>query len=116
MKPITKTINVNPEDYLITHLRIVNSVLPIRLSEKQLCVLSAFMEFKGELSDDIFGTTSRKIIKKKLNLSDANLSNYIKSFIESGFVKNTGGRYEVRDVLKANEDNQVYQFKVQCQS
>jgi len=66
------------EEFYKIHFGITNFMFPMKLSEKEIEVLSAFL---GELSeftkDDMFNTFVRKRVREKLNLSHGGLGNYI---------------------------------------
>ena len=114
MEVIKKILNLNEDDYFKTHLSIINPMLPKQLTPKEIEVLGAFMALKGEVAQvDRFGTTCRKIVKTKLNLSDGGLGNYIKALKDKGFIlSNTEGIMYIPKVLFANKDSQGYMFKI----
>lgn len=87
-KPITKSLSLDKARYYETHLSIINGLLPVRITPKEVEVLARFMSFNGELSEgeNRFGTTARKLVKVDLNLSDAGLSNYLKNLTGKGFL------------------------------
>ena len=114
MGVIKKIMNVTREDYYVMHLSIINPLLPIKMTPKEIEVLGAFMSLNGEIAEaDRFGTTCKKIVKEKLNLSDGGLGNYIKTLKEKGFIYyNEGGKLSVLDVLQADKGSQGYMFKI----
>jgi DNA-binding MarR family transcriptional regulator len=114
MGVIKKVLLVPREKYFIQHLSIINSMLPVTLTPKEIEVLGSFMSLTGDIAEqDRFGTTSRKIVKERLNLSDGGIGNYIKSLKEKGFIY-TGedGNLRVQEVLEADKNNQSYLFKI----
>lgn len=114
MNVIKKQINLTGEDYYIKHLSIINSMLPVQMTTKELEVLGTFMSLEGDIADrDRFGTTCRKIVKEKLNLSDGGLSNHLKSLKEKSFIYSIGdNKMAILDVLLADESQQGYMFKI----
>ena len=105
------------EQYYIKHLTIINCIFPeaMAMTDKEIRVLAAFMEIKGELvEDDRFNSIVRKKVMKKVGLSSAGISNYLKSLIKKNLLlKNEfSNRIKVQDFLVPQEDNQVYQFKI----
>ena len=114
MEILKKSLLLNEEDYFTTHLSIINPMLPKQLTPKELEVLGAFMSLKGDIASvDRFGTSCRKIVKNKLNLSDGGLGNYIKSLRDKGFIlKNDEDILYVPQVLFADRNSQGYMFKI----
>lgn len=117
MEIIKKTLTLSEEDYYTTHLSIINPMLPNQLTPKEIEVLGAFMSLKGDIvSSERFGTSCRKIVKKRLTLSDGGLGNYIKSLKEKGFILlNEEGIMYIPRVLFADNDVQGYMFKIVIQ-
>ena len=114
MGVIKKIISVPREQYFIQHLSIINPMLPVRLTPKEIEVLGSFMSLKGDIvEEDRFGTTCRKIVKERLNLSDGGLGNYIKALRDKGFIYTAdSGNLTIQEVLLADENNQSYLFKI----
>jgi hypothetical protein len=77
MKTLKKTLELKEEEFFITHMRIVNSILPIKLTEREIEVLGVFMSFTGTIADDRFCTQGKKIARNKLNMSTQSLHNFI---------------------------------------
>ena len=114
MGAIKKIMNVTKEEYFVMHLSIINPLLPIKMTPKEIEVLGTFMSLKGEIAEaDRFGTTCKKIVKEKLDLSDGGLGNYIKTLKEKGFIYyNEEGKLSILDVLQADKGRQGYMFKI----
>ena len=114
MGAIKKIMNVTKEEYFVMHLSIINPLLPIKMTTKEIEVLGTFMSLKGEIAEaDRFGTTCKKIVKEKLDLSDGGLGNYIKTLKEKGFIYyNEEGKLSILDVLQADNGSQGYMFKI----
>ena len=105
------------DQYYIKHLTIINCLFPdaMTMTEKEINVLAAFMEIKGEIvEDDRFNSIVRKKVMKKVGLSSAGISNYLKSLIEKNMLlKNEfSNRITVQDFLVPQDNNQAYQFKI----
>jgi len=111
---IKKILSVPREEYFIRHLAIINPMLPITLTPKEIEVLGSFMSIKGDIVEqDRFGTTCRKIVKERLNLSDGGIGNYIKALKEKGFIYlGEDNKLRIQEVLLADENNQSYLFKI----
>lgn len=114
-KPITKVLNLTKAQYYETHLSIINGLLPVRITPKEIEVLSRFMSFNGELSEEEnrFGTTARKLVKQDLNISDAGLSNYLRTLTDKGFLflgKDGLKDLSINPILVPDPDSQEYRF------
>lgn len=110
MKPIIKTLKLGKVEYYNTHLSIINSVLPVKLTPKEIEVLALFMslDFKVER----FGTSARKIVRQELDISHQGLSNYLKSLTMKGFLIEKEGDYEILPILFPAKDQQSYMLKL----
>lgn len=114
MGKIFKALKLNEVDYYTKHLEIVNSMLPVKLTPKEIEVLGNFMSLKGDIVDkDRFGTSARKIVKERMNLQDGGLGNYIKSLKDKKFIVEKDGQLDVLPFLKITDDVQVYMFKIE---
>jgi len=103
--------------YYVKHLTIINAFLPEHMSmtSKEIDVLAAFMEVKGELvEDDRFNSIVRKKVMAKLGYKPAGLSNYLGSLIKKDLlVKNEfSSRISIQGFLIPQDNNQAYQFKI----
>lgn len=115
MKVIQQAFRLENEDYYTMHLNIVNAILPVKLTEKELEVLSAFMSLdKNIIEDGYFNSVARKKVMKKLNLLPAGLSNHLREMINKGFLsKNSVTNFiTIKEFLLPQEDGQGYQFKL----
>ena len=114
MEIIKKALTLEEKDYYTTHLSIINPMLPKQLTPKELEVLGAFMALKGDIATvDRFGTSCRKLVKMKLELSDGGLGNYIKSLKDKGFIAtNKENIMYIPQVLFAEPNSQGYMFKI----
>ena len=112
METIKKFLKLPPDKYYIKHLEIINPLLPIQLTPKEIEVLGNFMSLEGEIAEeDRFGTTCRKVVKDKLNLSDGGLGNYIKSLKDKGFIITIeNDKMDILEFLKAENSIQKYMF------
>jgi hypothetical protein len=105
---IRKLLKLNEIDYYKTHLIIINSVLPVKLTSKEIELLAHFMILKGSISLDRFGTTGKKIVKQKMKLSSASMSNYMKSLSNKGFIING----KIIPILFPSDNEEEYYFKL----
>lgn len=88
MNPIIqKTITTTKESFYNKHITIVNILLDLKATSKEIEVLSTFLSLdKKIIEDDIFNSLSRKKVRKLLNLSHAGLSNYLRTLLEKGLI------------------------------
>jgi hypothetical protein len=110
MKPITKTLKLTKKQYFETHLNIVNSLLPIKLTEKEIEVLGIFLTIPKDFR---FTQPGKKIVRDKLNISHQGLSNYLIVLMKKGFiVKNKKDEYIMLPFLECASNEQTYNFKI----
>lgn len=112
MKPIIKTILLEKLDYYITHLSLINCVLPTKLGQKEIEVLAHFMTFKEDPENEMFSSHNRKIVRNRLNISHGGLSNYINSLRDKKFLVGRGYNISILPLLKPDSSNQSYMFKL----
>lgn len=115
MKIIQQAFKLDKDKYYIVHLGILNAVLPVRLTDKELEVLAAFMGLDENIIEDTyFNPVARKKVLKKLGLSPAGLSNHLKSMLDKGFlIKNSiTNVISIKEFLLPEIDGQGYQFKI----
>lgn len=116
MRIIKKEITVPAEKYHSVHLNMINPMLPVQLSEKEIAVLSSFMSLDYEIiKDDMFNTLARKLVKEKLeDMSSSSLSNHIRSLLTKGYLSKDAitGRITLKKFLIPEDDWQGYMFKI----
>lgn len=115
MSIIQKSLKLNTKEYHTTHLNIINSIFPKKLTVKEIEILSEFMSLDNSITGvDMFNTYARKIIKENLKMSSGSLSNHLKSMLDKDFLTKDKitNRISIREFLIPNEDWQGYQFKI----
>lgn len=116
MKVIQKELRVEPGQYYLIHLNIINSVFPTKLTEKEIEVLAGFMALDKTITGvDMFNTYARKLVKETLKgMSAGSLSNHLKSMIDKGFLvkDEITNRISVKEFLLPEDDWQGYQFRI----
>lgn len=112
MKPVVKTLKFHHLEYYKTHLSIINCLLPVKMTENEIKILSLFMSFSGELADDKFGVTGRKIIRENLRITHAGLSNYIASLMKKGCIVDDNGKLKILSILHPDNKEQSYMIKL----
>lgn len=110
---ISKTIKLNRLSYYIKHLQIINNILPIKLTEKELEILAGFLSLTGDLSKDPFSTTGRSIVRKKLNIKTAGaLGNHLDQLKKKGFIRSNNDILFINPIVVPNSKSQEYLFKL----
>lgn len=116
MRVIQKELKVTSSDYYLIHLNIINSVFPVKLTEKEIAILAGFMALEHTITGvDMFNSYARKIVKERLGgMSSASLSNHLKSMLDKGFLTKDEetNRIFIKEFLLPEEDWQGYQFKL----
>ena len=107
-REIKKTLRLSQVDYYRMHIMIVSSFLPVRLTDREIDVLSQFLSFKGEFAEDRFGPSQRKIVMDRLGMKPPNLSKHLKTLRQAGVIK--GGK--VIDHFVPHSDVQLYKFQL----
>ncbi len=118
MKIIQKSFKLDKQQYYQKHIEIINTFLPIQLTEKEIEILSHFLSLeKNIIEEDVFNSFARKIVKGKLNLSAGGLGNHLKSMIEKGFLDRNEitNRIYIKGFLIPEENTQGYQIKISKQ-
>lgn len=108
MNVISKVLKLSKLEYYEKHLSILNLIIPVKMTPKEIEVLAKFMSFEGELENDRFGTTARKLVKEEVGLSSGGLGNYLKSLKEKKFIKDDD---TILSILFPNKEQQLYQFQ-----
>jgi DNA-binding MarR family transcriptional regulator len=114
MPEIKKALKLTRLEYYETHLSIINCLLPIKMTPKEIEVLAAFMSLNtGDLpaTNTRFSSPSRKYVKELLNLSDQGLSNYMNSLSVKGFIYNNGIT-RILPILIPSDSQQDYRFRL----
>lgn len=109
MRALNKKLEFTAKEYYSTHLSIINSLINVKLTPKEIEVLASFMALTGDIAKDRFGATAKKLIKSELKISDAGLSNYVKSLKQKGFITSNN---KIPNVLIPNENKQEYYLQI----
>lgn len=115
MKIIQKTLILEKKEYYEKHLELINPLIPAPLVNMEIKVLALFMSLEGDLvEENRFNTQARKFVCKELNISNSGLSNYLGTLESKGSIlKNLAGNFEIVNLMKAENELQFYQFKLQ---
>lgn len=111
---LKKIMTVPREDFYVTHLSIINSLLPVKMTPKEIEVLGIFMAIDTEkIGQSRFGAVGKKIVKDRLKISSGGLGNYLKSLRDKGFIYYTENKdLAFLDILEADPTSQTYLFKI----
>lgn len=112
MRNIVKTLSLDKIGYYVTHLTIVNALLPVKLTQKEIEVLAWFMSFDGDIAKERFGTTARKMVREALAISHQGLSNYMNSLTTKKFLIEGKDGIEILPILHPNKSEQTYMLKL----
>lgn len=113
MRPIRKLMKLSKDEYYKKHLLIINPLLPQQVTPKEAEVLGAFMALEGDISKDPFGTTGRKQVRERLNLSPGGLGNHLRVLKEKEFIVEKDNKLQLLSYLIPAKDGQLYEFKLQ---
>lgn len=113
MEQIKKLLSLNKSAYYITHLSIINCLLPKKMTPMEIEVMAAFMGLEGDIARYRFGLSAKKIVRSQLELSPAGLSNYITQLLRKEFLIRRGDVIEVLPILIPEPKEQIYLLKLE---
>lgn len=112
---IRKSLKLSKHDYYLKHLLLINHILPIQMTPKEAEVLAAFMALEGDISRDPFGTSGRKLVRERVNISPGGLGNYLDQLKSKGFIYEEEDKLKVLPILIPANKEQFYQFKLEIE-
>jgi len=116
MNTLKKKLTLPKSEYYTKHLSIVNVFLPVKMTPKEIEVLSAFMSLEGDIAEQRFGTSARKIVMDEMNIKPGGLGNYFKSLKEKGFLTDDAqNKFKIYTMLYPDPTVQNYMFQLQKQ-
>lgn len=114
---IIKTLKLSKDDFYKKHLYIINHILPVQMTNKEIEVLACFMSLEGDIVNEMFGVSARKIVKDRLELSSGGLCNYLNQLKTKKFivvrVVNDKELLSILPILIPSNDVQEYNFKLE---
>lgn len=110
MKVIQKGFELESLDYYKTHLRIVNAILPIGITNKEIDILAWFLILP--VRENMFDTTNRRKVIKELGLTDGGMSNHLKNMKKKGLLQRVGDFLTITPALIPDEKFQGYSLKI----
>jgi DNA replication protein DnaD len=117
MKTVIKNFTLNKSEYYYRHFLIVNVCLPdeMRMINKEMEVIACFFSLdKNIIEEDMFNTFARKLVKEKLKLDSAGLTNHIRKLITKGILSKNPitNRIKVKEPFIPSDNNQEYKLKI----
>lgn len=99
--------------YIQMYIDILNVFLPKKLTGKEVEVIATFLSLsEGIIEKDMFNSYARNLVKEKMGLSAAGLSNYLKSLVEKGFLIKDGDKLKIKDYLNPNSKELVFNINI----
>lgn len=113
-KEIRKKLILDRLDYFETHLSFINCVLPIKMTPMELKVLATYMSIEDNLAQYRFQKIGRKLVKDRLGLSAAGLSNHIRELLRKGHMSKDEKTEElsILPILYPKGNVQDYYFRL----
>lgn len=115
MSESRKVETLSRDMFFKVHLSLLNVMLSIHLegmTPKEIEVLAAFMALEGDIAQLRFGSSARKIIRKKLDMSESGLSNHMSELSRKGYIKHTDNGIIIHPKLNIESNEHVYWFKL----
>lgn len=113
MKEIKKLLKLDKLSYYKVHLNLINCLLPVKMTPREIEVLGSFMSLEGDIAQYRFGPSAKKIVMKNLELSPAGLSNFMGTLTKKGFLIEQGDLISIFPLLIPQPTEQTYLFKLQ---
>ena len=113
MNIIKKALILDKEEYYQKHLFLINHILPVQMTHKETEVLAAFMSLEGDIAKEPFGTSGRKMVRRKIGISAGGLGNYLDQLKKKGFIIGSPKELTILPILIPDTKVQGYQFKLE---
>lgn len=99
--------------YYIRNIRILQSLLPVSITDAEVRVLAAFLAVPQEFKKHPFCKEGRKFVEDSLNLSSGGLGNHLKSLKLKKLVKDELGVLSLNPILQiTGEQQQEYYINI----
>jgi len=113
---LKKTLTLSTYNYFRTHLKMLAIIFPsLQMTDGETNVLAGFMEIEDKVLYG-FSTEARQVVKNKLGLGAAGLSNYLRQLKDKKLIVNVivdnKVKLVIRKELYPNKDKQAYLFKL----
>ena len=108
---IRKELKLKGVEFYYTHLGIINFLLPIKLTNMEIRVLSRLLHFRTDTHlQEEYKDKFRKYIRESLGLSSASLYNYFSSMYKKGAI--TDLKTVEVNILLIPQNTQEYYFRI----
>ena len=114
MKEIKHKVTVHTKlEFYKKHLSIINPLLPVQMTSKELEIMACFLEIENDSRYDRFGPQAKKVVREYAKISHSGMSNYIKNLVAKGFLKkNEVGVLTIIPILMPKTLEQNYSIKL----
>ena len=113
MKIFQKGFELPKLEYYKTHLRIINALFPVNITDKEIEILASFLSLSPEITkNNMFNSFARKQIIESLNLTNGGMSNHIKNMKNKGFIKRVDDSLFIVPALLPDPLCQGYNLKI----
>lgn len=113
---IKRVIRLGSYEYYLKHFGIVNLLLPTNMTEREIEILSCFMDCYKRVvrseDDNVFSSEVRKCVMEEMGLSSQSISNSLTSLCKKGVLIKDNGKYMLKGFLYPCEDIQQYQIGI----
>lgn len=115
MEVLKKKMVLPSLKYYEKHLSIINPMLTVQLTVKEIQVLASFLSVGKEMASDYrFNSVAKKHVRTALKLKPGGLSNYFRSMVNKKvLLKNEiTGAYTIAPHVLPEEKQQAYTFLI----
>jgi DNA-binding MarR family transcriptional regulator len=99
--------------YYQRYLNILNILLPKKLTDKEIQILSMILQLSFE---NQIGKQQRKILYKELGITESNLINYLNGLIRKGFIKKEEDVYILKKfVIPQDRNSTTFVIKIEME-
>lgn len=115
MQIITHVVKVDSYNYYVSYLNIISTMLPEKLSQKEIEVLAAFMDQdKSLIEEDMFNGLVRKKVMERLDLKPGGLGNHLKKLIDKKVLSKNEitKKITVKPFIIPEDNNQGFRIKL----
>jgi len=117
MKVIQSSFELSKIDYYKTHFKILNAVLPIDITDKEIDILSNFLSLPVEMTNEnMFNSMTRKKVIEALTLTNGGMSNHLKNMKKKGYLIRNGEYLIIHPNLLPAHSVQGYNFKLKTKN
>jgi hypothetical protein len=110
---VQKRLKLPKNDYYAKHLSIMNVFLPVKMTPKEIETLANFMSLDGDIANDRFGSSARKIVMNQMKIKPGGLGNYLDTLQKKKFItRDPVHKFIIWAVLYPDPTMQNYQFQL----